>query len=151
MTLKHIDVLVIGTEPPCPRCDLLAVLVERAAPPGCQIKVRHCAFDAPEAQALGLKVRRKIGTAKHVAKEAGIPVDWDAVYGLIEQKKRSLGPEARPADTWTPGLDKMLDSCRRAAESAGYVMTPILVVNGSIVHHGDVPGREQIAEWLAKA
>ena len=76
---KTIDVTVIGTEPPCPRCDLLALLVVEAA--GCEIdiKLRHISYDSFDAILLGLKLGSKIGTAKHVAQAAGIQIDWDAV------------------------------------------------------------------------
>lgn len=50
---KQTDVLVIGTEPPCPRCDLLNRLVAEAAPPKIYLRLRHCSFDSPEAVEIG--------------------------------------------------------------------------------------------------
>ena len=32
--------------------------------------------------------------------------------------------------------------------SVGFLMTPILVVNGAVKHHGSVATVEQIREWL---
>jgi len=144
-----IDVLVIGTEPPCPRCDLLGILVKECAPANVELNLSHCAFDAEEATALGKRLGRKIGTAKHVSKDADIPMDWDAVYGLIEQQKASARPDCRPADLWTAELDALLRPCGEAAESTGYLMTPVLVVNGEVVHHGSIPSRGQIMGWLS--
>ncbi len=148
--MKEIDVMVIGTEPPCPRCDLLGRLVGEAAGSDIRVTWRHCAFDSNEAKSFGLESGFKTGTAKHVAEEAGIPMDWDAVYGIIEREKKSAGPDSRPADAWTPELDSALAPCQAAAESVGYLMTPILVINGQVKHHGSVPEKEQIAQWLSE-
>ena len=43
--MESIDVLVIGTDPPCPRCDLLTLRVHEAAE-GLErpIMIRHCFF-----------------------------------------------------------------------------------------------------------
>jgi len=68
-----------------------------AASPDVIINVQHCAFDSPLAQQLGRELGRKVGTAKHVARAAGIPVDWEAVRGLIERNKSSLSPGYRPS------------------------------------------------------
>jgi hypothetical protein len=143
-----IDVLVIGTDPPCPRCDLVSRLVGEAAVSQAHLKLRHCSFDSLEATTLGRRLGCKIGTAKHVALEAGITKDWDAVYETISRKKASARPDCRPADTWTPELDALLEPCRAAAASVGYLMTPVLVVNGKVKHHGSVPPLRQIAEWV---
>ncbi|OGV62744.1 MAG: hypothetical protein A2283_12040 [Lentisphaerae bacterium RIFOXYA12_FULL_48_11] len=147
---KTRDVLIVGTEPPCPRCDLLGILVEQIESSDLTINLRHCSFDSPLARELGQRLGRKIGTAKHVAKDAGIPIDWDAVHDLIDRKKSSLPLDCRPADTWSPDLDSILEPCQRVAESVGYLMTPILVVNGKVVHYGSVPSQQQIVSWLSE-
>ena len=147
--MKVIDVTVIGTEPPCPRCDLLARLVEEVTSSEAEVRLAHYAFDDLEAVALGKRLGRKVGTAKHVAKAANITMDWDAVYGLIERNKAAAGPDCRPADMWTPELDSMLEPCQRAADSVGYLMTPVLFVNGEIKHHGSVPSRDELAAYLS--
>jgi hypothetical protein len=148
--LRTHEILIIGTEPPCPRCDLLVVLIERIASTGLTITFRHCSFDSPEASAFGQQHGFKSGTARHVSKDAGIPVDWDAVYDVIDRKKSSLPPHGRPADAWSPDLDGLLEPCRQAAKSAGYLMTPVLVINGKVVHFGSVPSSQQLAAWLSE-
>jgi hypothetical protein len=149
MERSMIAVMVIGTEPVCPRCDLVARLVQEVArESNVQVDLRHFAFDSEDARALGRRLGRNVGTAKHVAKAAGIPIDWDAVHRLIDRRREALGPDARPADTWTPELDRMLEPCQQVAESVGYLMTPVLVVNGVVTHHGSVPTREEIRSWI---
>ena len=146
------DALIIGTNPPCPRCDLLTLRVHEAAEAlERPVAIRHCFFDSAEAAAVGQAVNRRVGTAKHVSGEAGITVDWDHLDKLIEERRRVVGAEARAAQTWTSAIDVLLDPCREAAEAVGFFMTPILVVNDTVKHHGSVPTVEQITEWLVSA
>jgi hypothetical protein len=143
-------VLVIGTDPPCPRCDLLILRAHEAAEGLEQtIEIRHAFFDSDEAAAIGQAANRRVGTPKHVSAASGIPVDWDQVDRLVAERRRAVGVEARAAQAWTPAVDALIDPCREAAEAVGYFMTPILVVNGEVKHHGSVPSVQQIREWLA--
>ncbi len=148
--MKEINVMVIGTEPPCPRCDLLGRLVEEAAGADMHVALRHRAFDSDEARSFGRALGFKTGTAKHVASDAGIHVDWDGVYELIDRAKRSAGADCRPADAWTPELDGALATCQAAAESVGWLMTPVLVVNCEVKDYGGVPQKTQITPWLSE-
>jgi hypothetical protein len=149
MEHHEVDVVVIGTEPPCPRCDLLTRFVkETAAECSGPVRVRHCAFDAPDAVVLAQRLGRAVGTAKDVAKAANIKMDWDAVFGLITRKRHEAGPDSRAADAWTSELDEMLRPCQDIADSVGYLMTPILVVDGKVKHHGSVPSREEVRAWI---
>ena len=150
--IDGVDVLIIGTNPPCPRCDLLTLRVHEAAEALEQpIETSHVFFDSVEATAVGQAANRRVGTPKRVSAETGIPVDWDQVDRLVEERRRVVGAEARAAQTWTPALDALLGPCREAAEAVGFFMTPILVVNGTVKHHGSVPTVEQIKEWLVSA
>ena len=145
-----IDVLVIGTDPPCPRCDLLGLRAHEAAEAlERPVTIRHCFFFSPEAEAVGQAAGRQIGTPPQVAEKAGITVDWDRRDGLVAERRRVVGTEARAAETWTPALDALLDPCRQAADAVGFFMTPILVVNGTVKHHGSVPTVEEIRGWLS--
>jgi hypothetical protein len=150
--MKHShDVLVIGTEPPCPRCDLMVLLVKQVAEnSSVEVNLRHCAYDSPEAKDFGREVGRKIGTGKHVSQAAYIDMDWDSVYREIKRRKEKLPSDCRPADTWSSELDRLLMPCARAADAAGYLMTPILIVDGKVVHHGSVPTGHQVSSWLSE-
>jgi len=46
-------------------------------------------------------------------------------------------------------MDEALRTCQEQAESVGILMTPIMVVEGEVKHHGSVPSVEQIRLWLA--
>jgi hypothetical protein len=84
------------------------------------ITLRHCSYDSPDATALALKLGCKVGTAKHVAHAAANQAECDAVYGEINRKQAQANMSCRPADTWTPELDSLLEPCQKAAESVGY-------------------------------
>lgn len=149
MEIKHVmNILIIGTEPPCSRCDLLHLLVEKVIPPEAMGTLQFCGYDSPMAKEFGAKTGYKIGTAKHVAEEANILIDWTFITHLIESKKASSALDSRPAEWWTPELDLALKPCQQVAEKTGYLMTPILVVNEKVVHHGSVPSRAQLKDWL---
>jgi len=150
---RTIEVLVIGTSPPCPRCDLLLRRVEEVAAGvaadstlGFAISRRSCS--EPEVVALGKKLHRRIGTPKEVAEVSGIPMQWHQITDLIARSKRAAGAKAAPADAWTPELDTLLEPCQNAADSVGYFMTPVLVVDREVKHHGRVPTKKQIRGWL---
>ena len=144
-----LKVWVIGTEPPCPRCDRLVRMVEEVMQSRRDISLDHNAYDTPQAGALAERMGKRIGTAKDVARAAGIRVDWKEVYAEIARAQKAAGPGAQPADSWTPKLDALLKPCQEAADGADYLMTPVLVVNGEVRHHGNVPDREQLLELLA--
>jgi hypothetical protein len=150
--MDNIDVLVIGTDPPCPRCDLLAVRAREAAETlERPTTVRHVLCDSAEAAAVAQVLNRRIGTPPQVAEVAGIGTDWERRDELVREQRRLVGPEARAAETWTPALDTLMDPCREAAEGVGFLMTPVLVVNGVVKHYGSVPTVEQVREWLVSA
>jgi hypothetical protein len=150
--MDNIHVLIIGTNPPCPRCDLLTVRAHEVTEAlGRSIEIRHAFLDSAEAAAVGQAANRRVGTPKHVSAETGIPIDWAQVDALVGERRREVGPEARAAQTWTPAMDALIDPCRKAAEAVGLFMTPVLVVNGTVKHHGSVPTAEQIMEWLVSA
>lgn len=149
---ETIDVLVIGVEGSCPRCDLLVLLVEQiAADLGLPVAVKHCAYGSEEAITLAEDMGIRIGPAKEVAEAAGVEADWDRVYDLIQERRQAAGPDSRLADAWTPELDSLLQPVEEQAERVGFLMTPVLIVDGQVRHHGSVPSREQIAEWLRTA
>jgi len=105
------QILVIGTEPPCPRCDLLYRMIDEIIENRDDIYLSHCSFDSQEAITLGRKLNHKIGTAKHVSKEAEIKVDWDEVYNIIEKNKALAGNNCTSADYWSQELDDILEPC----------------------------------------
>ena len=75
-------------------------------------------------------------------------MDGDSIYGLIKSRSDAARPDCRPADARSLEWDEILKPCPDAENSTGFLMTPALVVNGTVKHHGSVPSREEIRAWV---
>ena len=146
-----LEILVIGTEPPCPRCDLLGLWVDEIiAAEGLaqRVSVKHLAFNDPQAINFAKEKNKKVGTAKHVAVKAKIHLDKSIVDAWFERRKAEVPNFSRPADLWSEELDRILSECQQAAETVSYLMTPVLVINGEVKHHGCVPAKTEVLNWI---
>jgi hypothetical protein len=79
-------------------------------------------------------------------------MDWDHVYSVAKD------PPSQPEDIdevdgiarlWSPEMDDALRTCEEKADSVSTLMTPILVVDGEVKHHGSVPSLRKLRLWLA--
>jgi protein-disulfide isomerase len=133
-----VEVLVIGTDPPCLRCNILVQRVYEVADENrILVNIRRVPFQSQEAQNLAEEFQRMLGSAKDVARRGSVAVDWGRVAGLMQQP-------------WSPALDEELRPCQELADKVKILMTPILVVNGRLKHHGSVPDSDSILAWLKK-
>lgn len=131
-----VEVTVIGVEPPCVRCSLMVQRVyEQARQAGIEVRVQKLDCRSPEARALAEQGQREVGTAKDVARQSSIPVDWGQVGEMLKRE-------------WSPDLDRVLQPCQDQADQLKMWMTPVLIVNGKLKHHGSVPDRDRILVWL---
>ncbi|MBD3317445.1 MAG: hypothetical protein GF344_16775 [Chitinivibrionales bacterium] len=150
--MAPIEIIIIGTKPPCPRCALMGALVtDYVRRNAVDATINHIGFDSSEARSIASTLGLETGTAKHVAAGLNMNVDWNAVYGLIANPP----PRVHPVDTtdetarkWSPELDESLKCCQDRAREAGILMTPVLVVNGEVRHEGDVPSLEDLGRLL---
>lgn len=147
--------MIIGTEPPCPRCDYLSRMVQDIVEEmQLEVPVRHIAYTTKEALQVAAESGLLPGTAKDVAKKIAVRVDWDRVHQLIDETPEGSNQTSccgSAAQKWSPALDEALRSCQERAIDAGIMMTPVLVVNGNKVHQGCVPDRVQVVAWIRKA
>ncbi len=124
------EILVIGTEPPCVRCRRTFELAREVAQQlATEVEVRHVSLDSEEAKRYG-----KIGTAHDIADLAKMSFDREKIKKL--------------AQVWSRELDNELMPYKGKAEEMGYLMTPVLVVNGQVKAMGFVPDKEKIREWI---
>lgn len=147
------EIMIIGVDPPCPRCDLLRQRVERLSQEmGLAASIRNLVYNDADARRFGESLGKKLGTAKHVVDMTGIDMDWQKVRSAV------TAPPSRPEDyavidgpakRWSPEMDEALFPCQEKAESVGMLMTPLLVIDGELRHHGSVPDLEQLRLWLA--
>lgn len=143
------EIWIIGTEPPCPRCDYLTRMVEDiVTSTGVPATVRHLAYTSEEARRFAISLGLETGTAKDVARKVGVDVDWDKIHTLIEGSDREPACCPTAATKWSPALDEALRPCECVAYNAGILMTPVLVVGGRLLHQGSVPDRQKVSGWI---
>ena len=131
-----VEVVVIGTDPPCLRCNLLVQRVYEVADENrLLVNIRRLPFQSAEARVLAEEFQKRMGSAKDVARQGSVEVDWGRVARLMRQP-------------WSPALDEELRPCRELADKIQILMTPVLIVNGKLKHHGSVPETDQILNWL---
>jgi protein-disulfide isomerase len=134
-----VEVVVIGSDPPCIRCSRVVQLVNEGAEEiGLSVRVKSLSFQSPEAQGLATGWQRELGTARDVARKGSADVDWGLVASLMKKE-------------YSPDLDKELRPCLELADKIQILMTPVLIVNGRLKHHGSVPESELIRTWLREA
>jgi len=127
-------ITVIGVVPPCPRCKHIHDLAAEAARElGIEIEMKKLAYDADEAQKYG-----KVGTAHHIAEWAGMEMDWGKIREVISEE-------------WSQELDDFLMPCTKKAQEKGWLMTPVLLIDDTVIFSGYVPTKEAIKEGIQKA
>ena len=125
------EVIIIGTDPPCPRCRETYERARKAVQEiDSTICIRKIVYSSEEAQRFG-----KVGTAHEVAQWAGIKIDWSKV-------------QERASGEWTQELDDLLMPLKEKAEQENWIMTPVVIVDSEIVHFGQVPEVNEIRSWI---
>ena len=152
------EIIVIGTLPPCPRCRLLTEIMEsKVKSLKLEASVRHIAYTSEEADTIASSKGLVPGTAKDVAKKFGTEIRMED----LQAEKASDEPDFRVVtdEALLPFnqlfrevhlLDLRLRHYEHQAEYAGILMTPVLVIDGKILHAGSIPGLEDIQRWLSE-
>jgi len=127
-------ITVLGVVPPCPRCQRMYDLAHEAAEElGIPVEMKKFAYDMEEAQRYG-----KVGTAHDVAEWAGMEIDWGQIRNII-------------TEGWSKELDEIMMPCARKAEENGWLMTPVLILDGKVAFMGYVPEKEDIKAAMRMA
>lgn len=143
------EILIIGTEPPCPRCDYLTRMVnDIVSTLGVPATVRHISYEDEEARRFGASLGLIPGTAKDVARKTTVDVDWGQIHALIDGPDRELSCCSTVAEKWSPELDRALRPCECMAHDVGIMMTPVLIIGGRLFHQGSVPERLTVTQWI---
>ena len=145
------QVVVIGTDPPCPRCQLLKNIVKsQLNEMSLDAEFVPLVYTSAEAMAIAKRHGLVPGTAKAVAEVLGVAVDSEAFTMLDEKYTPDPdSPYHRFNDCrWSIGMDELLKPLENRAVEAGIMMTPVLVIDGEIRHQGSVPMMTDIVQWL---
>ena len=100
------------------------------------------------AESIGLEA----GTAKDVAKRLGLEIDKQELAIKLQNKPDSFKSEYEPYNNcgWTYELDEFLKPYESKAKDVGILMTPVLLINGKMIHQGSVPEMEKVEKWLSR-
>jgi hypothetical protein len=145
------QITIIGVDPPCPRCKLLGIIMdEKVKELKIEAEVYHLTYTDDEARRIGQNIGLKTGTAKDVAKALNQEINNDRLNSIIHNKSLSVDTEFGNYNVcnWSPQLDEFLQPFEIKAKEAGILMTPVLVINGKVVHQGSVPSLDKINHWL---
>ncbi len=136
------EFIVIGTNPPCPRCSLLTnVLNEKVKELHLSANVIHLCYTDSKAKDFAKKIGFETGTAKDVAKKLGIEILFEDINEIIinSSLKENIEYAKYNHNSWSFELDEFLRNFEKKATSCGILMTPILIVNGEVKHSGSIP------------
>ena len=145
------SIIVIGTEPSCPRCQLLKNIIKsKLVELEIDAAYTHMAYTTEESVAVAAKHGLRPGTAKTVAEIVHAEVDSEEFTSL--QSNYTPDPnsfyDCYNDCSWSIQMDELLRPLELQAKKAGIMMTPVLIINGEIVHQGSVPEIGLIDQWL---
>jgi len=149
--LPRNEILIIGTEPPCPRCALLTnVMTKKIEEIGISASVRHIAYTSIEATDYAEKSGLIAGTAKDVARVCNMKLDTQNISAVINGFRPNTDCEFYEYNKykWSKDLDAILRPFEERAKDNGIMMTPVIIINGEIKHQGSVPEMSEISSWL---
>lgn len=145
------QIVIVGVEPPCPRCKLLGNIIDaKVKELNIEAEVFHWAYSTPEARKMANIFGLIPGTAKDVSAKIQVPIDSERV-GLAKNSA-VIHPDydfrVYNNCNWTFELDEALRIFENQAKDVGIMMTPVLIINGEVKHQGSVPSFSKINEWL---
>jgi len=144
-------IVIIGTEPPCPRCGLLTNTIKaKIKELKMEAEVTHLSYEDEEAVEMAAALKMKPGTAKDVAKQLNLEMDMQGLAEILKEKTSADTSEYNQWNdcNWSPELDDFLRPYQERAKEAGILMTPVLIINNKIMHQGSLPPLKQVEEWL---
>jgi hypothetical protein len=144
---ENMEIIVIGTEPPCIRC---ATTYKRAQEVARQypddIKVKKVAIHSEEAARYG-----KVESGHGISEAGKVKQDIEGmkrVMGEINELVKDEVKNEKQIDAKLKDLDKVLAPVKEKARELGYLMTPVLIVNGQVKSMDYVPSKEEIQAWI---
>lgn len=145
------EIIIIGTNPPCPRCGLLSKVIEaKISELNIQAEIKNLSYTDNESIEFARSIGLKAGTAKDVASIINQPINPVILDKLVSNSSANHESEFAEYNdcNWTPELDKFLEPYQAKATEAGILMTPVLIINGNLKHRGSVPPLKKINNWL---
>ena len=141
------DIIVIGPEHPCIRCVTTHKFVREVAAefPG-EIEVRKITTKLEEAKRYG-----KVEGGYEISQIEKVEHDHEGIESLNHEIEELRSDEEKNwplIERKMEELQEKLTPVTKKSEEKGYLMTPVLVINGQVKAAGYVPSKEKIREWI---
>ena len=131
------EIIVIGTEPPCIRCLTTYKRAQEAVKKfPIDIDVKKVAIHTPEAEKYG-----KVDSGHGIAEAGKVPPDVENMKRLMGDLEELASDEMKNEsliDAKLKELEVVLQPIKDKAKELGYLMTPVLVVNGEVKTMDDI-------------
>ena len=141
------EIVVIGTEPPCIRCHTTFKRAKEIAQQFSEdIDVKKVAIHTEEARKYG-----KVEAGHGIGEAGNIKPDIESMgklLGELEELKANEDKNEELIDDKLKNLEKVLSPIKEKARELGFLMTPVLVVNGQVKSSDYVPSKEEIRAWI---
>jgi len=141
------NILVIGTDPPCIRCHTTfkrAKEIAQQFPE--EIEVRKIAIHSEEAEKYG-----KVESGHEIEEVSKVKPDIESMkelLGELDELKADEDKNESLIDAKLKELEKAIQPIKDKAKELGYLMTPVLVVNEQVKSMDYVPSKEEIRGWV---
>ena len=141
------EIVVIGTEPPCIRCHTTFKRAREVARQfSDDIQVRKAAIHTEEAKKYGkVEAGHGIGEAGNIKPDIG---SMGKLLRELEELKADEDKNEGLIDDRLKDLEKVLFPIKEKARELGFLMTPVLVINGQVKSMDYVPSKEEIRAWI---
>lgn len=143
-----LEIFIIGPEPLCIRCLTTLKRAREVAQQYPEVTVNKLSTDAAEAQKYG-----RVAGGHVIAKAEKVEHNHHRIEELRGQIE---GPENEVRDgalveTAMSEIEKELTPVKEKARERGYLMTPVVIVNGKVKSAGEIPKKEEIEAWVQEA
>ena len=128
---KRVKVSVIGTSPPCIRCNRTYKLaLEASKELGIDVELEKLTIGSPEAERYG-RGMSLLEFGKHVGAE--LDINEELKQGDVE------------------GIDRKAKLLLEQHKDAGVIVSPAVVINGHLKFFGTVPSKEELKDAIREA
>lgn len=141
------EIVVIGTEPPCIRCHTTYKRAREIAQHfSTNIEVKKVAIHTEEAEKYG-----KVEAGHGISEAGNIKPDFERMGKLmreLDELKIDEEKNENLIDEKLHDLEIVLTPVKEKAKELGYLMTPVLVINDKVKSMDYVPSKEEIEAWI---
>ena len=141
------EIIVIGTEPPCIRCHTTFKRAKEIAQQySHDIEVKKAVIHTEEADKYG-----RVEAGHGIGEAGNIKPDIENMGKLLRELEELKADEEKNEsliDSKLKDLEIVLNPIKVKAKELGFLMTPVLVIDGQVKSMDYVPSKEEIKAWI---